>query len=333
MNSHYYNIQIRITIGGKLVITQIKSIEIDKSIDKFSDTAKIELPREFNNLKKNGSKESIANKSIFELINKGDTILIEAGYNGKLNKEFEGYIANIGADIPLVLECEDEMYKLKKLPKVSKTFSSCSLKDIVSFLLPTYETEVVDMDLGKFMIDNASAFEVFEKLKKDCRLWFYFKEKKLIVGLLIDLKPHQTHNYIFGKNIRKSTDLKFETSEARKVLVKVTSPQKGKEKVFYEYGEKGGDEININAPLNMAKKAIEQLAENEYKNRKRSGYTGTIDGWAVPTVEHGDCVDLRDPNYPDQHRDGRYLVDSVKILLNETDGFKRQSKLSYKLNK
>ncbi|QYS89165.1 hypothetical protein [Flavobacterium davisii] len=113
----------------------------------------------------------------------------------------------------------------------------------------------------------------------------------------------------------------------------MTSPKKGKENVFYEYGEKGGDEISINAPLNMAQKAIEQLAKNEHKNRTRSGYSGTVDGWAIPLVQHGDTIDLKDPNYPDQHRDGRYLVESVKIVLNETDGFKRQSKLSYKLSK
>ncbi|MFS1522141.1 hypothetical protein ACIPCA_12715 [Flavobacterium covae] len=333
MNSHYYNINIKITIGGKLVITQVKSIEIEKSIDKFSDTAKIELPRGFRNLKVNGTTDTIAYKSIFELINKGDTVVVEAGYNGELVKEFEGYISSVGADIPLILECEDEMYRLKKLPKVSKTFSSCKLKDIVNFLLPNYQSEVIDMDLGKFMIDNATPFDVFERLKKDCRLWFYFKGEKLIVSLLIDLKPHQNHDYVFGINIRKSTALKFETNESRKVLIKVTSPKKGKENVFYEYGEKGGDEISINAPLNMAQKAIEQLAKNEHKNRTRSGYSGTVDGWAIPLVQHGDTIDLKDPNYPDQHRDGRYLVESVKIVLNETDGFKRQSKLSYKLSK
>ncbi|QYS89164.1 hypothetical protein [Flavobacterium davisii] len=177
MNSHYYNINIKITIGGKLVITQVKSIEIEKSIDKFSDTAKIELPRGFRNLKVNGTTDTIAYKSIFELINKGDTVVVEAGYNGELVKEFEGYISSVGADIPLILECEDEMYRLKKLPKVSKTFSSCKLKDIVNFLLPNYQSEVIDMDLGKFMIDNATPFDVFERLKRIAVCGFTSKEK------------------------------------------------------------------------------------------------------------------------------------------------------------
>ena len=49
MPYHYYNIDVRITIADKIQFNICKSIKIESTIEKLSDTAKIELPREFKN--------------------------------------------------------------------------------------------------------------------------------------------------------------------------------------------------------------------------------------------------------------------------------------------
>ena len=319
MGSSYLNINIRITVAGKIQFSAVKQIEIANSIELLTTTAKVELPREFKNTRKDGQSFSIERKNLLELIKVGDSIHIEAGYNGDYFTEFEGYITQIGADIPLLLTCEDEMYQLKnKL-----------LKDIA----PDYETEVLDMQLGKLMIERSSPYKVLEELKKQYGVHCSFREKKLIAGLKIDFKSKVIHHFIFDKNFRQSKDLKYKTKNERKVLLKAESSQKGtSKKVSYQYGEEGGGERTLHAPTNLTLEELKAFTEKTYNSSVFDGYEGTLEGFGYPRTQVGDTIALTDPNYPDKHRDGLYLLESVTTLLNAQDGFKRKSKLSMKLS-
>lgn len=334
MNNYYYNIHFKITIDNKIRLENAKSIVIENTIEKFSDTAKIELPREFKNAKMESGGLSWAQKNILDYIKVGSTILIEAGYDGKLQTEFEGYVTNIGAEIPLLLECEDEMYKLKKMPLINHTFKSIDLKGLLKFMVKDYEIEALDMPLGKFMIERATPYKVIEELKKQYGIRCYFRNKKLIAGLAIDLKPQQQHDFTFGKNIRKSSDLKYLTKEGRKVWIKAESMQKGSanKKITYEFGEQGESEITLHAPLNLTQKELEAFTKKTYNSRVFEGYEGNIDSWAFPRTKAGDVINLTDPNYKNKCRDGKFFIESVTVSINESDGFKRQNKLSFKIN-
>ncbi len=95
------------------MFNEVQEITIERTSEKITDTAKIVLPREFSRAKRNNKEVSLANTNILEYISVGDIVEISAGYNDKFSIEFKGYISRIGANIPLVIECEDEMYKLK----------------------------------------------------------------------------------------------------------------------------------------------------------------------------------------------------------------------------
>jgi hypothetical protein len=334
MNSHYYNIGIKVTVGGKLTFNVVKSISIENTTEKFSDTAKIELPREFKNATQDNNGLSLAKKNILDFIKVGDTIKIEAGYNGNLQTEFNGYITVIGAEIPLLLECEDEMYKLKKMAIINKTYSNIKLKALLADIVKGYEIEALDMDLGKFMIDKATPYKVVEELKQQYGIRCYFRGKTLVAGLVVDLKPQKNHDFTFGKNIRKSSDLKYLTKEARKVWIKAESMQKGgkTKKPTFEYGDQGESEITLHAPLNLTQKELEAFTKKAYNSRTFEGYSGSIDGWALPKTQAGDVANLTDPNYSNKCRDGRFFIESVTTTINESEGFKRQNKLSFKIN-
>ncbi|BBQ08157.1 hypothetical protein [Elizabethkingia anophelis] len=330
---HYYNIDVRITIAGKLQFSVVKSITIESTIEKFSDTAKIELPREFKNAKLNDKGESIAQKNLLDYLQVNDPILIEAGYNGELYTEFSGYITDIGAEIPIILECEDEMLKLKKMPMINKTFSSTTLKEVLKFIAPGYEIEALDMPLGKFQIERATPYQVIESLKEKYMVRCFFKDRKLYAGLTVDFKPQAVHDFTFGKNIRESTDLKYKVKDSRKRFIKAVSMQKGStsKKVTYEFGDPGESEISLHAPLNLNRQQLKEWAEKYYNSMVFDGYEGSIDGWFFPRTEPGDSANIKDPNYPTGYRDGQYFIDGVTTTINETDGIKRQNKLSSKI--
>ena len=137
MNYLYHNISLRITIADNLQFTVCQSIHIESSVQVLANNAKIELPREFRNaVDQVGKTINIAGKSILDFMKRGDAIKIELGYDGDLQTEFEGYITKIGAEMPLLLECEDEMFQLKKADRVTKFIKSGKLIDILKAVVP-----------------------------------------------------------------------------------------------------------------------------------------------------------------------------------------------------
>ena len=75
MNYLYHNIGLRITIADNLQFTVCKSIHIESSVQVLSNSAKIELPREFRNaIDEVGKSINIAGKSILDFIKRGDVL-------------------------------------------------------------------------------------------------------------------------------------------------------------------------------------------------------------------------------------------------------------------
>ncbi|MCT4698083.1 hypothetical protein [Tenacibaculum haliotis] len=332
MNYLYYNIDVRITINDAIQFSAVESIYIESTIDKFSDTAKITLPREFKNAQEKGKSLSLVQKNLLELIKSGDKITIEAGYNNELVTEFEGYIDEIGADIPLLLICEDEMYQLKKKEKINKTFASVKLDALLQFIAPDYKIEALNISLGKFMIENATPYKVIQELKKQYGIRCYFKNKTLVAGLAVDFKPSVSHDFVFGRNIRKSNSLKYATKEQRKRFYKGISHETGtSKKVTYEYGDKSGDHRTLHLPLNLSESEVKEWVHKTHDSNVYDGYGGSIESWAIPFTKAGDSAKLTDPNYPDKHRDMVLFIESVVVSINKSDGYKRTNKLSFKI--
>lgn len=329
--THYYNITLRITIGGKIVFDSVESIHIENSTEKISDQAKVTLPRKFLRKINSTDRTNIAKDRLLDFIKVGDTIKIEAGYNGDLVTEFEGYITRIGAEIPIELECEDEMWKLKKMPPVNKLFPNANIKQVVEFLAPGYEVDCkYDAAIGKFAIENLTPYKALLEMKsKGFR--FSFINGKIKVLMNIDPDIQKRHQFNLTRNVRKGGDLKYETKEDRKFWVKAISKQVGTSKeISYEFGEKGESERSFTY-LGLTKDQLKIHAENEYAKLSYNGYGGGFESWCYPRTKAGDSADLTDPNYPDKHRDGIYYINEVITDINKSDGFKRKNNITFKI--
>lgn len=330
MNQLYYNMGVRVIIGN-VEFKQVNSVSIFKTLKSLSDTANLVLPREFTEATVNKKEASIAGKNITDYINTGDKVEIYLFYDDDEFKEFSGHVEKVGADVPLKISCEDEMYVLKE-SSFTETFAQTSLKDLISFIAPNYQVELIgSVNLGKFTLNNESAYDALVKLRELCGLHSWFQDKVLHVGFMSDLKPQIVHEFNLDRNIRKrKTSLEFTKTKDKKILFKGISLNKDGSKITEEYGDKKGAVRTLHF-YEKTKEELQELIKKNYESLNFDGYQGSIASFGLPKTQPGESAKITDLNYENSERDGKYLIEGVTIKFNKSEGFLRQNKLGLKL--
>ena len=330
MNFLYFDITCKVTIGN-VVIDYVNSLTVSSSIKLLEDKATVVLPREYKEAVLNGQKASFAGRNILDFISVDDPVTIEIGYNNDLATEFQGYVKKISADIPLTIECEDEMWLLRK-SNFTKAYASLSLQQLVNIVAPGYQYDLIGkVNLGKFTMNNESAFQILTRLRKEYGLHSRFIDKTLQIGFPVDLTPATVHKINLNRNVRAiQNDLKFVKKEDLKILLKGISIQRDGTRIQTTFGEKNGAQRTLHF-TGKTLTELKALTEKNYKSLNFDGFQGSIPTWGLPRTKAGDSIQLVDPNYVNSERDGKYLIEGVDIKVNSNDGFKRINKLSLKL--
>ena len=110
---------------GNYTFDSLHDVEITKSVEALSDTAVIKLPSRFK-VRQNG-------QELFteEALKVGDKVIISLGYQDKYaGVEFTGFVKKISPKIPLVIECEDAMWLLRR-NSITKSFENTTMKEIL----------------------------------------------------------------------------------------------------------------------------------------------------------------------------------------------------------
>jgi len=315
---------------GNVSLKNVNNFEIDENILEMSNTAKITIPRNYGKL--NG-------KAILEQFKPGDKVTIDSGYNSEFEREFTGYIREIESDIPLIIHCDDETYPLRQTNYI-KSYKNASLKQILTDIIPSsIKFECPDVNVGKYQIDNASAFAVLQDLMKHYGLYSRLQEGTLKVGLAYEFGENTTnHIYtinapsdkLFQANVKKN-ELKFKRKEDFKVRYKAISnnPNGKKTVVIVGNKEKDASERTLNFAGPMTEDQLRERANAVMAKVVYDGYTGDITGFGLPRTHAGDALTLRDSLEPE--RAGKYLIEKVNISYNESSGFSRKNTLSYKI--
>ncbi|MCD8177314.1 MAG: hypothetical protein LUE98_07780 [Tannerellaceae bacterium] len=304
-----------IQIGGYR-LQMLESVTIKKSVESLSDTAVITIP---------GTTYNRA-LEIEDKISPGDRVQVRFGYDATgedLPLEFLGYVETISTDNGSIrINCEDEMYNLRK-DLQDKAFQNTTLKDILKHVFSEIGgfDFVCDYDLkyDKFVIHNATAFDVLKKLQEDTGANVYLK------GTTLHLHPQYSELagkviYDFARNIEKS-DLKYMDEKKRKFQVVVEgTDQKGKV-VKVVKGTPGGDKLTFKRPGIADKESLEKIAEEQLKIRSYSGYEGNLTGWLIPEVEPTFQAEIRDQDY--EYKTGTYYVISVETSFSERGGSRK----------
>ena len=311
-----------IRIGG-FRLRMVEKVSIKRSVELLSDTATITLPG------------TVFNKAINieDKIKVGDDVEIQLGYNDNLKEEFKGYLKAIKTDGgSLTLELEDDIYLFRKSVK-DEEMKNASVKNILANICSQVGGFSVscdyDFSYDKFVINNATGYDVLKKIQDEASPNIYLKDKVLHV--------HPQYAEIFGearydfsRNIeRDGTDLKYKSEDERKLLVVVEGTDETGATVSVEKGTTGGDKMTLKLPGVSSRSSLEQKAQSVLEQKVYTGYEGSFQSWLVPYVDAGYKVALTDPDY--EIKNGTYYVISVETTFSK-DGGVRKITLGKRLN-
>lgn len=302
-----YTLTANISIGS-LSLSFAHKVEIDSDLRKISDTCNIVLPTQ--GVVRQG--DTVQRLELAETFKVGDAVTVRIGYNGNNVEEFSGYIARIKAKVPLELECEDEMWQLKRQKVANQAFTG-TLKALVEKIAPLvrFSADFPEISLKNFIIRDATVAQVLQKIKENYLLAVYFTGKELYCGLpyLQQSRAGITSNFAFQSNI-VSDNLEFRRKEDVKIKAKAISLLSNNTKLEAEVGDADGEQRTLNYRNIQSVAALRKIAEEDLRKLKFDGYKGSFVAFGLPSVRHSENVRLSDPKYAE--REGRYVIESVK---------------------
>lgn len=321
-----FNINWRIrfkTAGVGYSLQTVSSIDIETNVDNLSDTAIITLP------------ESVMNQvlNIGNEIARGSEVTIEAGYDDELNVEFVGYVKEISTnDSSLKIMSEDALFLFRKgvkdmelkptsLPKIAQT--------LIDQIDKTFKL-VCDYDITyeKFIIHQATAYDVLKKLAEETKANIYFNTAKK------ELHIHPPYIekggeviYSLQDNVENSS-LEYKKALDRKVEVTVEKTDLNGKVEHVTAGTTGGEKITLKVG-SVSSADLSKIANAELIRHSADMYEGSIDTWLIPFVQPTFTAKIKDADYPE--KTGKYYVKSVLTSINES-GAKRTVSIGVKLS-
>jgi len=281
------------------------------------------------------------------------------------NPIFEGFITSVGSKRPIVLECEDNMWLLKQIPCKPQVWpKEKSVEDLLKSLLQGTDFTVNGLTkttVGDLVIQDETVAQLLARLQKDFYFEAYFKGNELRIGSLVYIEAEaRTFTFEFQKNII-SDELVFQRKDDVKlsaICESVNTVDGGKNKkgqtktkeerltvlVYYDktgvaqYKEKKkGEDLPENVegerrklfyPNVKSAKDLFEKGKAELEKYYYTGFKGKFTTFAIPYVQMGDNVIIKDKLMPD--RDGKYKVKSVNYT-GGINGHRQIIELHYKI--
>ena len=311
------------TNGTTYSLQTVSSIDIECSVDNLADTAVITLP------------EAVMNQvlNIGNEVARGSEVVIKAGYDKTLQTEFVGYVLDVVSnDSSLKIMCEDALFIFRKAVK-DVELKNTNVSKIADYLVkqidPSFKL-VCDYDIAyeKFVIHQATAFDVLKKLAEETKANIYFntETKELHIHPPYLEKAGEVI-YSMQRNVEKSS-LEFKKALDRKVEVTVESTNVAGKIESYTTGTTGGDKVTLKVG-SVSKADLKKIADAELIRRSADMYEGAIDTWLNAFVQPTYTAKIKDEDYPE--KDGKYYVVGVNTSVSESGG-KRTVKLGIKVS-
>jgi len=311
------------TEGVTYSLQTVASVDIECSVDNLSDTAIITLP------------EAVMNQvlNIGNEVKRGSEVIIKSGYDKKLETEFVGYVQDIVTnDSSLKIMCEDALFQFRKGVK-DVELKPTSLPKIAQLLIDQIDSSFIlkcdyDITYEKFVIHQATGYNVLKKLAEETKANIYFNTEKK------ELHVHPPYIeqggeviYSLQRNVENSS-LEFKKAIDRKVEVTVEKTNLAGKIESYTTGTTGGEKITLKVG-SVSNADLKKIADAELIRRSADMYEGSIDTWAIPFVQPTYTAKIKDEDYPE--KDGKYYVTGVTTAINES-GFKRTVKIGIKVS-
>lgn len=285
---------------GSLTVDFVNKVTVESTWKQLTQKATILLPAA---LKVNANK-------LKDAIPKGAEVTIQVGYESSgLATIFQGFVSRVHPKVPIEIECEDAMWKMKQV-QVTENAKNETFQSYLSKVLP-YEVDSFDVSLPKFVVNKLTAAQLLDQLKKDYGFPIFVRGNKVFVGKQYDPENATTHRFIIDNAINtniKSQALEYTSKDDIQLKVTAISNMSSGEKIEVTLGDTDGEEHTLNF-FDLQKADLEKVATAEMDRLRYDGFRGGFTAFGNPLVTHGDIVEL--VNSQESDKTGNYWVDGV----------------------
>jgi hypothetical protein len=339
--------------------------EVSSTWQNLTDTARLVFPKNIYFKDETGNNYSWEGKNVIgdsntpPLILRGDKVEIVWGYyynvdenynyTTQSNTIFKGFVSKVTNRIPIEIECEDNMWKLKGIAAPNKVYkgSEYSLQSMLQELLKGTDFTVnsdAKTSLGDFRTLNETVAQVLDRLQREYRIESYFRENELRCSGIVYYPDYVEKVFQFQQNII-SDDLEYRRTDDISIGIKAYSvneldigPKKKKKRLQTFVTNKGiTDEAgfegekrtlyfwDVKSEADLAAKAQSRLKRLFYE-----GYFGSFETFGFPFVRHGDHAIMRDDVIPE--RNGTYKIKAVTYRFGTSSGYRQDVEVDLRVD-
>lgn len=315
-----YRLTAKITIDGgrRWQLEEVTAVEITRDTEKLTDECRITLPKK---VKWDGEPDIP--------VRRGDRVSVSLGYDGELQTAFSGYVRDVGFKTPIVLVCEDEMFKLKQQPAQKKAYRNVDLETLLKDQGIGCEIRVFgEQRLGQYRVTADTVASLLGKLQQQgIRSFFRTEDGQpvLYCGVLFERETSPSQVFATGLNIIDDQSLEQQQADTMRLRVKAVSLMPDNKKVKVEVGDADG-ELRVLHTYNKTESELKAWAEQEVKRLKRDGLTGSFKTFGYRLVDKLDVIGMK----IDGEKKGCYQV-KKNVIKYDTGGFRQEITLGYRV--
>jgi hypothetical protein len=319
---------IKADTGKRVSFNYANSIVAVSSINAFTDTCKITVPR----------KVAYKGKPITDFIRRNDKITVWAGWDPDSNMIFDGYITQVGTGTPIVIECENNAWELKQIKITGRIYDKLNLRSFCNEWMPNYDVQIADIELGEVKINgetNLSA--VFDYFIKNYPLRFFFRDGVfygvLNNALMLRNNAVKTIKYKKGdKGNIASDSLVYTIKEDVKIQIVAKAILKDNTKLEWKEPATLTD-CDVRTFLVPGATSLDELktfALATLETFRIDKMTGDFTALGRPFCRKGDIVHLFDDQATERNNK-RFIVEAVEYSVTTGAGFKQKITLGGEL--
>lgn len=306
--------KIEIKGAKKWSFDKVTAVEIKRDTESLTDECSITLPKKL----KWGDYDAIP-------VQRGDTVKVELGYNGELQQAFFGYVKDVGFKTPIVISCEDEMFKLKQMPAKKVSYKSVDLTTLLKGQGLACPIKVMgEQQLGAYRVDSDTVAALLGHLQENgVRSFFKYEDggPVLYCGVLFEREAKPAQVFSTGVNLIDYSSLEQQKAENMRLKIKAVSLMPNNKKIKVEVGDSDGEHRTLHT-YNKTKEQLKAWAEQEIKRLKKDGLTGSFTTFGAKLLDKLDVVAIK----IDGKKQGKYQVKSNTIKYG-TGGFRQEIEL------
>lgn len=265
-----YKLTAKIEIAGSKTwkLDKVTEVEITLDTEQLTDTCRITLPKRL----RWDDKADVP-------VGRGDKVKVWLGYDDVLQPAFAGYVRDVGFKTPIVLTCEDEMFRLKQQPAQKKAYRSVNLETLLKDQNINYQLNVMgEQSLGQYRVTADTVAALLGQLhQQGIRSFFRLEEGEpvLYCGVLFEKQEQAAQVFATGLNIISDQSLELQKAENIRLRVKAISLMPDNKKIKLEVGDADG-ELRTLHTYNKTQSELKAWAEQEIKRLKRDGLKGNF---------------------------------------------------------